>query len=130
MKRIDILLVRFLPFILFVIFGINMCGCYCGFDMTLSYELHGNSALYAIALFLISLSNKIYHCVWNRAMYMFLVIIPILNFLDSAFYFIPSDRVYMSIILVSYSLVAITTSILAIRHFIQVSKRRMNHGRE
>lgn len=119
MKRIDIAIVRFLPFILYVIIGINTIACFNGIDMTLAYELHGNSALYALGLFVISLSNKKYHCVWNRVMYAYLIFIPLLNFIDSAFYIFPSDRAYMLTILISYFLTAISTAYLAIRHFVK-----------
>lgn len=129
MKGIDVLIVRFLPFILFIIFTINMIGSYCGIDMILSYELHGNSALYAFALYFISLSNKRYHCIWNRAMYIFLIFVPILNFLDSAICFLPSERAYMTVVVVSYLTTIFVTAFLAIRHFVQASKRRMDNGR-
>lgn len=125
MKGIDVLIVRFLPFILFIVFSINMIGCYCGIDMILSYELHGNSALYALALYLISLSNKRYHCIWNRAMYLFLIFVPTLNFLDTAVCFLPSDRAYMTVVIISYLTTVLVTAYLAIRHFVQISKRRM-----
>lgn len=130
MKGFDILIVRFVPFILFIILGINLICCYCGIDMTLSYELHGNSAIYASALYAISLSNKRYHCVWNRAMYLFLIFVPLLNFFDSAFFFIPSDRAYMSLVVISYLFTIVITAYLAIRHFAQISKRKLENGRK
>jgi hypothetical protein len=128
MKGLDIFIVRFAPFVLFIVFTINLIGSYCGVDMLLSYELHGNSALYALALFGISLSNKRYHCIWNRAMYLFLIFVPTLNFLDSAFYLLPTEEVYMSVVVISYLTTIITTAFLAIRHFIQMSKRRLENG--
>lgn len=130
MKGLDVFIVRFLPFILFIVFTINMIGSYCGVDMILSYELHGNSALYALALYGISLSNKRYHCVWNRAMYLFLIFVPILNFLDTALCLLPSERVYMTVVVISYLATVVATAFLAIRHFIQMSKRRLDNGRE
>lgn len=128
MKGIDVFIVRFLPFVLFIVFSANILCAYCGIDITLSYELHGNSALYALALYGISLSNRRYHCLWNRAMYLFLIFVPTLNFLDSAFCFLPSERAYMSVVLTSYLLTVVSTAYLAIRHFIQASKRRMERG--
>ena len=128
MKGLDVFIVRFLPFILFLVFTINMIGSYCGVDMILSYELHGNSALYALALYGISLSNKRYHCIWNRAMYLFLIFVPILNFLDTALCLLPSERAYMAVVVISYLATVVATAFLAIRHFIQVSKKRMNNG--
>lgn len=128
MKGIDVLIIRLLPFLLYVVTGINTLCCYCGIDMTLSYELHGNSAIYALSLLLISLANKHYHCVWNRAMYAFLIFVPTVNFVDSAFYIFPTDRAYMLVVIISYILTAIITAYLAIRHFVQMSKRRLGHG--
>lgn len=125
MKGLDVFVVRFLPFILYVVVGINTVCCYCGIDVTLSYELHGNSALYAIGFFLVSLANSKYHCVWNRAMYLFLIVLPVINFIDSAFYIFPSDTAYMLTMLILYFLTAIITAFLAIRHFVQISKRRL-----
>ncbi len=130
MKNVDVLVVRLLPFVLFILLGVNILCSFSGVDMTLSYEIHGNSALYALGLFLVSLANKRYHCVWNRAMYIFLIFVPMLNFLDSAFYFIPSDRVYMGIIVSSYMATIIVTAYFAIKHFITISKRRLSRGRE
>lgn len=129
MKRADILIVRLLPFFLFTLLGINTICCYCGIDITLSYELHGNSALYALGLFLISLANKRYHCIWNRAMYAYLIFIPTINFVDSAFYIFSSDTSYMLTILISYIVTSLITAYLAIRHFVQISKRRMERGK-
>ena len=128
MKGLDVLIVRLLPFVLFIILGVNIASCYCGLDVTVSYELHGNSALYALGLFLISLANKRYHCIWNRAMYVFLIFVPTLNFLDATFYFVPSDMVYLGLILGTYLLTIIITAYLAIRHFVLMSKRRLDNG--
>lgn len=130
MKGIDVFIIRFLPFILFIIYGLNVwCAC-ADRDPFLSYELHGNSAFYALALFLISLSNKRYHCIWNRAMYVFLIAVPLFNYVDSVFYVIPTDVAYILTVQISYGLTALITAYLAIRHFAQVSKRRMERGRE
>ena len=128
MKGLDVLVVRFLPFLLYVIVGINTICCFCGVDVTLSYELHGNSALYAIGFFLISLANSRYHCIWNRAMYLFLVLLPIINFVDSAFYIFPTDTSYMLTVVIFYILTAFITAYLAIKHFVTMSKRRLERG--
>lgn len=130
MKGLDVLVVRLLPFLLYIIVGVNTICCYCGVDVTLSYELHGNSALYAIGFFFVSLANSRYHCIWNRAMYLFLIALPVINFVDSAFYIFPTDTSYMLTMLILYILTAIITAFLAIRHFVQMSKRRLGHGSE
>ena len=128
MKGLDILIVRFLPFVLFILFGINLLCLWKHIDIFNLYELHGNSALYASAMFAISFCNKRYHCKWNRAMYVFLIVIPIINFLDSTFVIIPTERVYLIVIHTIYVTVAIYTLFMAIRHFIQQSIKRMKNG--
>ena len=128
MKGLDVFIVRFLPFILFIIFGINLHCAYNFIDITVTYELHGNSFIYALALFIISLSNKKYHCIWNRAMYVFLIVVPIFNFLDAIFVFFEDVDIYIAIIYWAFRITAIITAFLAIRHFVQVSKRRLGRG--
>ena len=130
MKGLDILLVRFLPFILFIQVGITIIRAFNGLDDYPFNLLHSNSAIYATVLFLISLANKRYHCVWNRAMYAFLIFIPIFNFLDGVFNLFPEIDTYFIVIYTSYGLTALITAYLAIRHFVQISKRRMARGRE
>lgn len=124
MAKIDVLVVRFLPFALYVLFGVILFCIGNGWDITIIYELHGNSALYAFALFLISLSNKKYHCIWNRAMYVFLIAIPTFNFLDAIFNIVPMVDAYITIIRIAYIITAIITTCLAIRHFLQSSIRK------
>lgn len=130
MKGWDIFIVRFLPFIIYIIFVLNVIFVCCGCEPFISYELHGNSAFYALGLFLISLANKRYHCVWNRAMYVFLILIPILNYLDSIFIFFEEAEAYLWFVIIFTILTAIITAFLAIHHFIQMSKRRLDNGRE
>lgn len=126
MKGIDILIVRLLPLVLFILFCINIVCCWRGHEeITLYYELHANSSLYALAFFLVSLSNKRYHCVWNRAMYMFLIVVPIFNFLDMAFELIPYDYIYLRIIASLAIITCVATTYLAIKHFIEIRKRRI-----
>lgn len=130
MKGLDVLLIRFLPFVLFIQVGITIINAFNGVDDYPFNLLHSNSAIYATVLFLISLANKRYHCVWNRAMYAFLIFIPIFNFLDGVFNLFPEIDTYFIIIYTSYGLTALITAYLAIRHFIQMSKRRFSNGGE
>ena len=130
MKGIDVLVVRLVPFLLFVIFGISLLCYWCRIDIIDTYDLHGNSVIYALSLFLISLSNKKYHCIYNRAMYIFLIVLPIFNFLDTTLLICATDLSYMRTVSVMFVLTALITAFLAIRHFIQMSKRRLDNGRE
>ena len=63
-------------------------------------------------------------------MYLFLIFVPTLNFLDTAVCFLPSDKAYMTVVIISYLTTVVVTAYLAIRHFVQISKRRMERGRE
>lgn len=128
MKGLDVLIVRLLPFILFVITGINIICCSCGIDVRESYYLHSHSAIYATALFLISLCNKRYHCIWNRAMYIYLIFIPISNYLDIKIDFVPTNYHGYIFIIVPYVVTMFITAYLAIKHFVGISKRRVSHG--
>lgn len=128
MKGLDIILVRFLPFVLFIHVGITIINAFNGIDDYPFNLLHSNSAIYAIVLFLISLSNKKYHCVWNRAMYAFLIFIPIFNFFDAVFNIFPEVETYFIIIYTTYGLTALITAYLAIKHFVTMSKRRLDNG--
>ena len=128
MKGLDIFIVRFLPLILFLIFGAYLMCAWKGVDIRFLYNLHCNSLIYALALYFISSTNRKYHCKWNRAMYVFLVVVPIINFLDSTFVIIPTERVYLIVIHTIYVTVAIYTLFMAIKHFIQQSIKRMKNG--
>lgn len=124
MRGYDITIVRLLPFILFIEMGVHsICvlrGCY--FEDYL--YLHNNSAIYAGALFLISLANRHYHCKWNRAMYLFLIIVPIFNYVDAKFNLVPSAEIYIWIFHIAYGLTAIISAYMAINHFLPTLKKR------
>ena len=128
MKGFDVFVVRFLPFIVYAIVCIQIINCWLGIDYYPFNLLHSNSAIYACALFLISLANRRYHCIWNRAMYVFLIIVPIFNYLDGHFVFFEDVEAYLWVISATSILTALITAYLATRHFIQASKRRMERG--
>ena len=128
MKGLDILIVRLAPFVLYLLFGLDLLLANLGIDISLTYYLHSQSTLYALCLFFISLSNKRYHCIWNRAMYLFLIIVPVFNYLDARFELIPVVETYITIVASAFGLTAIITAYLAIKHFVTMSKKRMNNG--
>ena len=129
MKGLDILIVRLLPFTLYFILCVNLLCCWFRIDAIIdTYDLHSNSVIYALSLFLISLSNKRYHCIYNRAMYIFLIVLPIFNFLDATFFICTTDLSYMITVSAMFVLTAIATAFLAIRHFVLMSKRRLDNG--
>lgn len=126
MKGLDVLIVRFLPFVLFIQVGISMWNAFNGVDDYPFNLFHSNSAIYALCLFLISLSNSRYHCIWNRAMYLFLIGIPIFNYLDALFNIVPEIDTYFTIIYSAYGFASLITAYLAIRHFVKLSIRKYN----
>lgn len=130
MKGLDIFIVRLLPFFLYILIGIELWGCWNGIDFGCLNLLHSNSVFYALGMFFISLANKRYHCVWNRGMYLFLIATPIFKFLDAKFLLFESVDNYLIVLVSTYFLVLLISAYLAIRHFIQASKRRLDNGRE
>lgn len=125
MRRLDIPIVRMLPFVLFIIIGIDLILCWNFISSKCFNLLHSNSVIYATALYFISLANSHYHCVWNRAMYLFLIFTPILNYIDAKLNMF-SVKSYLWIITTLYALIAIITAYMAIRHFLPTLKRKIN----
>lgn len=131
MRSWDVFVVRMIPFVLFVIFNINLNCCWRGMnEVVLGYELHGNSVIYASAMFVISLSNRKYHCVWNRAMYVFLIVVPIINFIDAVLGVFPTTESYIRSLYVLALITMAITSYLAIRHFVVIRIKKIRHGRK
>ena len=50
MNRIDVAIVRFLPFVLYILIGVCTTLIICGKDIGEFYLIHGNSAIYAAAM--------------------------------------------------------------------------------
>lgn len=130
MKGIDVFVVRFLPFVIYGIVCLQIINCWNGVDYYPFNLLHSNSAIYAFALFAISLANKKYHCIYNRAMYVFLIVIPIFNYLDGLFLFFEDVERYLWVVSAASIITAVATAFLAIRHFVQASKRRLEYGKQ
>lgn len=128
MKGLDIFVVRITPFILFTFFIIYLLCSYFGVDCRDAYYLHCNSAIYATCLFLISLSNKKYHCVYNRVMYIFLIVIPLINYLNAKFNLFPDKETHVLFVVIATILTALITAYLATKHFITISKRKLKNG--
>ena len=127
MNRIDVAIVRFLPFVLYILIGVCTTLIICGKDVGEFYLIHGNSAIYAAAMYIISLSNKRYHCKWNRAMYLFLIIVPIINYVDARWCVIPDEKTYIILFNAMYLATAMWTAIMAVRHFRKSLKGKKNN---
>jgi hypothetical protein len=61
-------------------------------------------------------------------MYAFLIFVPTINYLDEKFAIFGEYEVYLWVMVISSILTALITAYLAIKHFVQVSKRRMERG--
>lgn len=117
LRGYDVLIVRLLPFFLFIDLGRIIYNSWNGIDTPHYHYFHSNSAIYASALFLISLANKHYHCVWNRAMYVLLIAVPVFNYIDSKYLVINDVEICAWIITFAYGATALFTAYKAIKHF-------------
>ena len=130
MKNLDVLVVRFLPFVVFAIIGVDIVFLIQGIDITDLYYLHSNSMIYASGLYAISYSNKRFHCRYNRYMLLFLIFTPIINYLEAKFFIFPSEQFYLSFVISLYATTMVITSYLAIDHFRLAVKRRKLNNKE
>lgn len=126
MKNIDVIIVRILPIILYVMMGVEIVLITQGYNPDNFYYLHSNSLIYAAALFFISLANKRYHCTYNRICYIVLCIVPILNYLDAKLNISPDTIYGFLVIMAIYIVGLIATAWRAIRHFVKALKRKRN----
>lgn len=128
MRNIDVLVVRFLPFILFAIIGNEIVCSFLLIELDEFYLLHGNSAIYASGLYAISYSNKRFHCRYNRYMLLFLIFTPIINYLEAKFFIFPNEQFYLSFVISLYATTMVVTSYLAIDHFrLAIKRRKLNN---
>lgn len=128
MRNLDIFVVRFLPFILFLIIGIDIIFLLRDIEIEYFGYLHGNSVFYASGLYAISYSNKRFHCRYNRYMLLFLIFTPIINYLEAKFFIFPSEHFYLSFVISLYATTMVITSYLAIDHFrLAIKRRKLNN---
>lgn len=124
MRKLDIFVVRFIPIVIFVYIAIVFILAWQGYYNTLNEYILGNSFIYALSLFLISLSNPKYHCVWNRAMYAELMIVPLINFADAKWRIFPDAVLMLSVLSSTWVIAFIATIILAVRHFVKIRLKK------
>lgn len=133
MKNTDVLVVRCLPFLLFLIIGFNIISSLVGLDITNLYLLHSNSVFYALGLYGVSFANKRMHCRYNRYMILFLIFTPIINYLDKKICIFPNELPYLIIVIGLDIATMIITAYLAIKHFKAVNRlnkiRRLQNGK-
>ena len=128
MRNLDVVVVRFLPFVLFAIIGIDIICIFLSIDNSCFCYFHGNSAIYASGLYAISYSNKRFHCRYNRYMLLFLIFTPIINYLEAKFFIFPNELFYLSFVISLYATTMVITSYLAIEHFrLAIKRRKLNN---
>ena len=127
--RADIFIVRMLPFVHFVLYGIITARAWMEIRTEAFFYLHGESAIYALSLFIISLSNKHYHCRWNRAMYVEAIIVPVINYIDARYHIFPYAEFALLTMSAIWSVTLILTAYLAIRHYMIPRLKKKKNGR-
>lgn len=134
LKRLDVFLIRFLPLVLFIFLGDILIDSWHGISQYPFNLFHSNSVLYAFVLFFVSLADKKYHCVWNRAMYVELIIFPLINYTDAKIGIFPDTESLLVALTITWFAAVLATVILAVRHFVRprikkYRKRRDGHAR-
>jgi hypothetical protein len=130
MEKLGVSVVRFTPLIIYAIMCVRVVRSWVSEDYICTCALKGDVYIFSIALFFVSLSNKRSHCKWNRTMYVFISLVSIFDSINQSMKIIANDMLYSLIVGPIIVSVSIVTSFLAIRHFIRITKRKMNHGRE
>lgn len=123
MKNLDVLIVRLLPIILYFQIGYVVYNCWDGISTYPFNLFHSNSFPFSISLFIISLSNKKYHCIWNRALYIELSIIPLVNYIGAK-YDIFNTEIRLYIVTYTLLIAGLITIILAVYHFIKTQRSK------
>ena len=117
-KNLKILLIRILPFIFFGLWVYTLIFAYYGFAPTsMFYNLFGVSLLPLVALWLISESDKHYHCWYMRLLYLSLILSQIISIIELRFNIIKD--VYIVIYILS-AIIVVTIIILlylCFKHF-------------
>lgn len=134
MKKIDVFLVRYLPIVMLIYIGLTVIYAWNGIAMPFSVYIFSNSFIYSFVLFFVSLADKKYHCVWNRAMYVEMMVVPLINYADGKFTIFPTAEGLLITLSVTWILTLIATIFLAVRHFVRprikkYRKRRDGDGR-
>ena len=130
LKIRDIFLVRFLPIVMLIYIGMNIIYAWDGTIFTDSDFMFANSFIYSLVLFFVSLAGKRYHCVWNRAMYIEMMVVPLINYADSKFAIFPTAEGLLITLSVTWIAALVATAVLAVRHFLKPRIKRYRRGRD
>lgn len=133
MKKIDVFLVRYLPIAMLIYIGLTVIYAWNGISIPCSVYIFSNSFIYSFVLFFVSLADRKYHCVWNRAMYVEMMLVPLIKYADSKFIIFPTAEGLLITLSVTWIATLIATVFLAVRHFFRprikrYRKRRNGHA--
>lgn len=134
MKKIDVFLVRFVPIVMLIYIGVSLLYAWNGIALKYGSYIFSNSFVYSLVMFFISLADKKYHCIWNRAMYIEMMLVPLLNYAQARFHIFPVVEGFLVTLTVTWFVTVFVTVVLAVRHFLNPRikrqvKRRNGHGR-
>lgn len=134
MKKFDVFLVRYIPIAMLIYIGVNIICAWEGIMFTDADFIFANSFIYSFVLFFVSLADRKYHCVWNRAMYVEMMLVPLINYADGKFTIFPTAEGLLITLSVTWILTLVATVFLAVRHFLRprfkrFRKRRGTDGR-
>lgn len=129
MKKIDVFFVRFFPIIMLIYIGINILYAWHGIIFTDIDFIFANSFIYSFVLFFVSLADKKYHCIWNRAMYVEMMVVPLINYTDSKFEIFSTAEGLLITLSVTWIATLLATIFLAVRHFVRPRIKKFRKGR-
>lgn len=124
MKKIDVFLVRFLPIIMLIYIGVTILYAWNGVRMPCSAYIFSNSFIYSLVLFFVSLADRKYHCVWNRAMYVEMMVVPLINYTDSKLGVFSTAEGLLMALSATWIITLVATVFLAVRHFFRPRTRK------
>lgn len=130
MKKFDVFLVRYIPIAMLIYIGVNIICAWEGIMFTDADFIFANSFIYSFVLFFVSLAARKYHCVWNRAMYVEMMLVPLINYADGKFTIFPTAEGLLITLSVTWILTLVATVFLAVRHFLRPRFKRFRKRRD
>ena len=119
MRGLDIFIMRCIPLVFFIYIIVVYMLAWLGIqNIGLEYFM-GDSVLFSLSMFLISLSNKKYHCLWNRAMYVEMIVVPLINYVDYKWNLFADAYIFLIFVSSTIVLTIVATVFLSVRHFMK-----------
>lgn len=125
----DKFIVRFSAISVNLYIPIVLVYAYNGIDISNYDYIFSSSILFGLVLTILSHSQGKYHCKWIRALCYNSAITPTISFIDSQYTLFEDEITYIYLISTLWSVSAIITLILAIRHFYKVQKLKTDKNK-